>query len=106
VKEIRDFRVTGNGSRPNETRLTALPNFYAAAVSGARAMSLAFLYLDRNQSRVKAANRPLRWHGGEGVRLTAAPAYFEAGHKPQKVWRHLLCFRPSPLPFVALDPAP
>ena len=42
VNESRDFRVIGNGPRPDETRLTALPNTYAATASGARAMSLAF----------------------------------------------------------------
>ena len=42
VKETRDFRVIGNGPRPDETRLTALPNTYAATASGARAVSLAF----------------------------------------------------------------
>lgn len=58
LKEIRDFRVIGNGSRPDETRLTALPNFYAAAPSEASAVSIAFLYQDRNQGRHQPGNRP------------------------------------------------
>jgi hypothetical protein len=65
LKEIRDFRVTGNGSRPDAKRLTACTEIYAAAAFGARAVSLAFLYLDRNQRRPEAGNRQRRWHGGE-----------------------------------------
>jgi hypothetical protein len=49
LKEIRDFRVIGNCSCPDETRLTALSNFYAAAASEARAVSIAFPYRYRNQ---------------------------------------------------------
>ena len=58
LKEIRDFRVIGNGSRPDETRLIALPNFYAAAASEASAVSIAFLYQDRNQGRHGPGNCP------------------------------------------------